>query len=345
MAENIFDVADRFRKSLLQRERAAATEMVRRYGDIWKRIKARLQELLTQMQEAQKAGEEVKPSWLFEMGRLESLKRQVEREIAELAQYADEAIRQQQEEAIRRAQQEMEQLALAGLGEPPPGVIVRWEYLPRQALQDLVGFLQDGSPLRTVLGELGPQAGAALERALVSGVAMGLNPREIVRRARKELGKSLVRSLRIARTEVMRAYREAGLRSMRANSDLVRGWIWHSAANERTCPACWAMHGTVHTLDERLGDHPNGRCAMVPITKTWSELGYEGVPEERLEVDSGENIFASLPEAQQLAIIGRRALEAYKSGAIRLKDFVGWRHDPRWGTTIFVKSLRLGRRK
>ena len=65
------------------------------------------------------------------------------------------------------------ELALAGLGVPPPGVTVTWARLPREAVTDLVGFLQDGSPLRDLLDELGSEASRAVRDALVAGVATG----------------------------------------------------------------------------------------------------------------------------------------------------------------------------
>ncbi len=70
--------------------------------------------------------------------------------------------------------------------------------LPDAALTDLVGFLRDGSPLR---------------KELVSGLGAGLGSREIGRRIRSSLGGDLTRSLRISRTEVLRAYRESTRRS------------------------------------------------------------------------------------------------------------------------------------
>jgi len=108
--------------------------------------------------------------------------------------------------------------------------------------------------------------------ALTRGLALGLGPEVIRRLIQQMMGMVLTRALRIARTEMLRAYREAARRNYQANSDVVKGWIWHSALNERTCAACWAMHGTVHRLEERLDDHVGGRCTAVPLTKTWAEL-------------------------------------------------------------------------
>ncbi|MGQ9555900.1 MAG: phage minor head protein, partial [Anaerolineae bacterium] len=320
----IYDIVEQHRQQLLRRERQAASEMVQAYGEAWKRIKQRLDDLGQQIQQAKALGEgEISPSWLFQYGRLQSLQSQVEAEIREFAHFAETHIIAQQAEAVQAAQQHAQQLVLAGLGELPPGVTITWARLPQEALADLVGFLSDGSPLRTLLDQLGPEASRAVRDALIAGVALGQNPRRIARQIRAALGGNLARALTISRTEVLRAYREASRRSYQANSDVVKGWVWHSALGPRTCPACWAMHGTVHSLEERLDDHPNGRCAMVPLTRTWQELGFEGVPETPLEIESGASIFARLSEEQQRAILGNAAFEAYKAGTVELSDFVG----------------------
>ena len=82
-------------------------------------------------------------------------------------------VNQAQRAAVGMAEEHAEQLALAGLGVPPPGVTVTWARLPREAVTDLVGFLQDGSPLRDLLDELGSEASRAVRDALVAGVATG----------------------------------------------------------------------------------------------------------------------------------------------------------------------------
>ncbi|MBI2954243.1 MAG: hypothetical protein HYY30_08015 [Chloroflexi bacterium] len=189
MAEpDIFEIAERHRKALLANERKAATEMVYAYGEAWKRIKAQSDDLLRKVAEARAAGQDVKLSWLFQAERLRILQQQAEAEIRRFAQYAEQSIIAQQAEAVRAAQEHVEQLALAGLGEPPPGVTATFARLPTGALTDLVGFTSDGSPLRDLLDELGPEASASVRKALITGVATGQNPRVIAGWMRQALG-------------------------------------------------------------------------------------------------------------------------------------------------------------
>jgi len=336
----IYETVEKFRRELLRSERRAASEMVHYYGQTWRRIKEQADDLLRMIREARDAGEEVSPAWLFRYRRLEELQEQVEAELRNFVGFAESQILEQQGEAVRAAQEHSEKLVLEDLLAPPEGVRVHWNRLPIEATQDLVGFLHDGSPLRALLDELPGQAGQAVADELVQGVALGLNSREISRRIRRAAGVGLVRALRIARTETMRAYREATRRSYQANSDVVKGWIWHAALDRRTCPMCWAMHGTQHGLDETLGDHPNGRCTMIPWVASWEELGFEGAPDTRVVVEPGESIFKEQPEDVQRAVLGNAGYEAWKRGEVTLRDFVGEREDPRWGRTFYAKSLR-----
>jgi SPP1 gp7 family putative phage head morphogenesis protein len=334
---DIYAVAERFRRELLRCERATTSEMVRAYSESWKRIKVQIDKLTHRWWEAVQAGEKPAASWPFEFERLQMLQRQVEAEIGRFARFAETRIAAEQWEAVRAAARYAEQMVDAAM---PPGLAYRWDRLPVEAVEDLAGFTQSGSPLRTLLDRLGPAASESIRKALISGLALGKNPREIARQARAALGGNLVRALTISRTETLRACREATRRNYQANNDVVKGWVWHAACDPRTCVMCYAMHGTKHSLEEVLDDHPNGRCAMLPETKSWDELGFEGVQETRAGVETGELLFAKLTEEQQRQVLGNAGYEAYKAGAVKLSDFVGRKQSSSWGTTRYARSLR-----
>ena len=135
-------------------------------------------------------------------------------------------------------------------------------------------------------------------------------------------------------------YRLMIARAYQANGDVVKGWVWHSALDRRTCMACVAMHGTFHSLDERLDDHVSGRCAMMPITRSWEELGFPGIPETRPRIEPGTEWFARQTEDVQREMMGPGKYAAWKAGAFDFKDLVGQTRDPRWGTIRHERSLR-----
>ncbi len=145
---------------------------------------------------------------------------------------------------------------------------------------------------------------------------------------KKALGIGLSRALTIARTETLRAHREATRASYQANKGLVGGWIWHSAADERTCGCCWAMHGTEHSLEEELDGHPNCRCAMVPI-----------LPGINFEVKPGVELFAGLTAEKQIRILGPAKWAAWKDGRFALGDLVGVKESSVWGSMRVERSL------
>lgn len=337
--QDIYTIAEQFRAELLRRERQAATELVRAYGAVWQRIKRRLDDLGQQITLARQRGEDVSPAWLLQFERLQTLQRHVEVELREFARFAEGRIVAEQHEAVQAAQEHAVRLMRSGMGEPPPGVTVTFARLPSEALRDLIGFLQDGSPLRELLDELGPEASRQVRQALIAGVATGQHPTVIARQVRQALGGNLVRALTIARTEVLRSYRESSRRTYQANADLVRGWVWQAALGLRTCAFCWAKHGSFHRLDEQFASHPRCRCTMVPATRSWRDLGFD-VPETPGDITPGPELFDRLPEEQQRAILGPAKFEAYRSGQITLDDLVGHRRDPRWGPVGYERSLR-----
>lgn len=322
----LYVVVEKHRRDLLRQERVAASAMVREYGAAWQRVRAQLDNLTRQIDEARRAGEEIKPSWLFEQNRLQSLLTQVEQEIARFVDYAEPAIREQQYQAVEAAQRHAAE-AVSAVGDAPV-IFTSFSRLHLAAVSDLIGFTESG-PLRELLDELGPRVSRGFREAMIESLVVGRNPRETARRVRKEFAVGLSRALRISRTETLRSYREATRRNYESHSDIIEGWIWLAAKQERTCPMCLAMDGSFHKLSERLNDHPNGRCAMVPVLK--------GVTMPQLE--TGAEWLDKQDEATQRQVMGNAGYEAYKAGAVKLSDFVGQRRSKDWGTTRYARSL------
>jgi SPP1 gp7 family putative phage head morphogenesis protein len=321
----IHRIVERHRRELLQLERGAASEMVRAYGGIWQRLQQELNKLLEEYQ----ATDNPPASWVYEHNRLYNLQRQVEAELRRFADYAEARIVANELEAVQAAGQHFQEVLAASSSRP--GVVARWDRLPTPAIEDLVGFTANGSPLRVLLDELGPAASEAVRSGLIQGLALGQNPRAIARQIRQGFGGVLVRALRTSRTETLRSYREATRRNYQANSDIIAGWRWLCAKQPRTCAMCLAMDGTFHTLDEHLDDHPNGRCAMVPCLK-----GEENQPPGW---ETGSTWLDKQLEAVQRQVLGDAGYEAYKAGAVKLQDFVGQRHSKAWGSTRYARSL------
>lgn len=109
-----------------------------------------------------------------------------------------------------------------------------------------------------------------VNRVLADGLSQGLGPRTLARRITNTIsGINRTRALTLARTEVIAAHAEGQLDSF---EDLgvreIQAMVeWSTAGDDRVCPECEALEGTVFTIDEARGlipRHPNCRCAWIP---------------------------------------------------------------------------------
>jgi SPP1 gp7 family putative phage head morphogenesis protein len=324
---NLYRTAQEFKRALLQRERKAAMRMIRIYGRAYIRIAAQLQLLMADIQEARAAGEMVNPGWLMRQQRFTALLVQVTREIGGFAEQANGSVIVEQRRAIDTALRDSQALLKVAAEEATIGAT--FNTINKSAVENLVGSLGDGSPLKLLFDELPRNARRIVERGLVEGVILGHNPRQIAREIRNGLGGNLSRALTIARTEVLRAYREASHETYEANADIVEGWYWVASLSERTCVACIALHGTFHPLTEVMESHPNCRCVAVP-----------GFEDQGRPVQKGATWFR-----QQSADVKREildtpgAFEAYRAGKVGIEDFVG-RKRSEWGDNYYALSLK-----
>ena len=326
----IDSTVQKFRSELLRRERAAASQMTQAYGAIWVRLRRQLVVLMEQYEQVVRTGGTVGVSWLFERDRMQALLDQTCRELAAFSQDATTAVEAGQLIGLETGAEAATALAQTG------GVIgTSWNALPSWVIENAIAAQQPGSPLRAILDRLGPDVSAGMREELINGVALGLNPRIVAANVRRRFGTGLDQVLRISRTEMLRSYRLAATQNYRANADVVVGWIWHSALTMRTCAMCFWMHGSLHSLNEEMDDHPNGRCAPIPYTRSMAEVG-----DTRVYVEPGEDVFGRMPETDQRAVLGNAAYGAYQSGEVSLQDFVGQRYDAQWGSTRYTRSLK-----
>lgn len=324
---DIYDMAERFKGRIVSRERRAANLILRAYADAYVRLREKLDQLTAEIDDLRRQGAEIPAGWLYERGRLASLKRDIETEFARFSTEAARLITDEQRAASRLGVVDAESLVAAALEAEGLRVETRFGGLNRGAVEASAGFASDGSPLATLLNEAGRRAGERARLALISGVAEGASADVIARRFRKAFGGGLARSLTIARTETIRSYREAAREVYRSASDVLEGWVWTASMSRRTCAMCLAMHGKVFGVEDRLESHPNCRCVQVPLV--------EGAQAPQ----PGETWLAEQAEEIQRAVLGDAKFDLFKSGRLKLSDLVGERRDRRWGLTRFEKPL------
>jgi hypothetical protein len=236
------------------------------------------------------------------------------------------------------------QLALPGL--TLADVRGLWVQLSPEQVVTMLGFLEKDSPLYVNLSRLGDDVAALIAEKLRQGIILGYNPRKVARLIQEATGQGLTWSLKTARTANLWAYRLAAHANYRANSHVVTGWVWWAQLGDpRTCLSCINMHGSVHTLDEVLNDHHQGRCTPIPQTLSYKDLGFD-VPEEPQVYQRGEDWFRGLSAAEQKAIMGAGMWSAWDAGEFAFADLSVPYQDDVYGEMLREASLKglLGER-
>ena len=183
---------------------------------------------------------------------------------------------------------------------------------------------------------LAAEATAAIQRELLAGIAIGTNPRQAARRMVRGIEDQFLgglnRALVISRTEMLDATRAAQKRVDEANTDVLAGWVWVAHFGDtRTCRSCIAQHGTVHPIDAPGPlDHQQGRCARVPKTKSWAELGFSGIEDPPDATPDADVWFNGLSEAKQREILTDRGFDAWKAGDYPREQWASRRETDGW---------------
>jgi SPP1 gp7 family putative phage head morphogenesis protein len=218
----------------------------------------------------------------------------------------------------------------------PPGqdlvALDSWSQVSDRAIDAIVRRSTQQITSRT--RPLSREAATAVRRELIRGVAAGSNPkataRRIIARTEGRFNGGLNRALNIARTETLDAHRAGAALGMSQHADVLRGWEWLAAMDERTCPSCWAQHGSIHTLDEPgPNDHPQGRCARNVLTKSWADLGFD-ITEPPSVTPDAQTVFDGLSAEQQKSILGPAKYQAYAAGQFPMDAWSVLKANPGW---------------
>lgn len=335
MPHPVVEAAERYRAQLLAQEQQAATRLVEAYGRAFAELQTEYEAL---SQAIPLLGDNVTDAEIRRLASLRSLRAQIADQVERYAAFADVEI----SAAVSRSIE----LGLQGsLGtvqayftnaRTQAAIGARWDMLAPETVETMLGYTAADSPLRQALvGRLGPTLAERVSDALVTAIATGTNPRDVAALFRREMGLGLTWSLTTARTAQVWAYRDATRLNYMANSDIVSGWIWQAALDDRTCLSCWAQHGSRHPVDEVLADHHNGRCVALPIVPLAARLGIAP-----LDVATGEAEFRKLAPAQQAKIMGPGKYEAWTRGDFDFGQLSQPYSDPIYGDMLRETTLQ-----
>jgi F like protein len=134
----------------------------------------------------------------------------------------------------------------------PAGVSVGWARADAAAIQQIV--VRTTSRIHALHRPLTAEMEANLKAVLIRGVMVGDNPqaaaRQLLGRCQQVFNGSWARAANIARTEMLDSFRAAARQSRLANTDVIKGWKWHTTLSARTCPACLSQAGSEHPASE-----------------------------------------------------------------------------------------------
>ena len=260
--------------------------------------------------------------------RYQALMQQVRDELRKYEDYIEPRIRSGQSDMITLALQHSQQAVNAVATEAQ--IVVPFNRLPVSAVNNMVGLAGDGSPLRAVLADASRVGPDALAQELVNGIALGRNPIQVARRAiRMGLGQSFTRMQTISRTEQLRVYRQTTLQSYQS-SRVVQGYRRLSARDDRVCIACLFADGRLYATADGFDEHPNGRCALVPVLVNVPPVQFE----------TGQQWFRSQPEAVQRRMMGAGRYDLWQRGDASLDDMVSRSWSDDWGGSLHPTRVR-----
>lgn len=319
----VLDAVERYRKQLEVLDTKALGRLVDNYVRSWNRLESMLTALLLEI-----GDEPMTRGQLMRVRRYRSLMEQITQELAGLQTLTGNEIEAAGQLGINLGglhARELISTTIAG----GPGLAAQFNVLPSGIVETLLGFLTPEGPLYDRLRLLAPTTTAAVAQAILEGVTLGFNPRKIAAMVQGAFGRGLTDALRFVRTAQLWSYRESTRATLVANSDIVEGWVWHSALDDRTCMSCIAMHGTIHPVTETLNDHHNGRCSMIPLVN-----GFDNPVTE-----IGTDWFSQQPEAVQRDMMGKGKFLGWKAGKFSLQDMIDLHEDDVYGPMRIEKPL------
>jgi SPP1 gp7 family putative phage head morphogenesis protein len=322
----VVDLALKFRQAVLKRDTAALMRLAVTYNNIYLDIKPRIDNLLHILttEEALTKGQ------ITRLAQYKDLIDAIDRKTAEYNIIVKNEITSEARALMTQASKDAPRLiaAAAGGGREIQALI---KVLNPDVIETLLGFLAEDSPVFKRLDVLTKGRAKGIADTILNSVAQGMNPKVLAQRLTDEFGMILTDSMRQARTIQLYSYREASRANYVANADIVSGWQWITAHDDRVCDACLAMSDSIiHAIDEPQEAHYNCRCCVVPVT----------ILDPNPQIPTGKDWFDNQDEATQVKIMGQAKYDAYKAGQFEFSQLAQRVEDPIYGHMITETPLK-----
>lgn len=306
---------------------ATLNRMADRWIQIERTLAAQVAQLAYELTDKAKSGEAVTRAEILRLQRYKELAAAATRETDKYVDYATRTVTDRQRTLIAQGLSdavESTRYAYQSFGLDYPA----FNLLPKDALNAIIGMAGDGSPLNTLLSEIGDLALVGMTDALVDGIALGLPPMATAKRMADGFAVGLERAFTIARTETLRAYRFASQEQYKAGGVVIE-YMRIAQHTPTTCAGCLFAEGEVFPVERDFDAHPNCRCSTIPVV--------DGAP--RPQFETGEDWFLRQPEDIQRKILGPGKYDAWQRG-VPLKNMSRHVDNDIWGGA-FVPA-RLG---
>lgn len=324
--------ADRYRRSIDARERAAIRATLRAYRMAIAAVDSRIDTL--------RMGLEARPEaeWRsYAIAQQEQLRDALQIELDRAAQASATAIDEQRAAAFVDARDVTRSAVLESLraaGHAPFAAALGGQ-LNTRSLEAVLAQVQQRSAVMDMLRRHATRGARGAADRIVQAVALGENPRKIASGVRANLQTEAWKALRIARTEVIRAHTAGAIGAMRETPTITPSYEW-AAQTSSACLACLAEHGKVYPVDTVPARHPNCKCVMLPVVIDPTT----GRPLSQ-PIATGQDIIDRMDAAELAARFGdRRAALLAGPGRVPLADMVTVRESETWGKTVAIVPLR-----
>lgn len=320
----VITAAAQYRDQLARQDAAALERLARAYAAIVRRLNDKIILLTEEIGATQPTRGEV-----VRMERYQALMQQANEELARFAVLTQATATTAADDNIATGELNARQLVSTTITGGPV-IAGRFNVLPKDAIESILGFLSPDSPLWARIQELAPYTAQLVSDTIVEGVGLGHNPRKIAQEVESAFGQGLTNALRMVRTVQIYSYREASRASYVANGEVVQGWYWGAKLDRGTCISCISQHGKFFPLTERLNDHHNGRCVMIP--------GVKGFPPPLAM--TGEEWFNKQSAADQQYQMGKGMYKAWRAGKVKFGSLTGHYADDIYGEMKRVRPLK-----
>ena len=219
--------------------------------------------------------------------------------------------------------------------------------------------LIEGATISNWFSSLDKSIQTDLERSIKLGVSIGENNFYLAKRVDNVLNKGIRHAETIAKTSVATISNQARQAVYEANDDVIKGYEHLSTLDSRTSFVCASRDGAMWDKDgkglnaqgrknrfQKIPLHFNCRSVLVPVLKSWEELGIEGLDEipkgTRSSIDgqvssgtSFEKWIKGKDTKFQKDYLGDGRYNLWKDGKITFSDLVSQQ-----GKTLTISELK-----